>query len=156
MNENEITEEKPPSPPHLDELQFCPSCFASNENGSWNHVVVDNLCSNCGSIGTVKLPRWAVESIRRSASWVGKRYYPSEEDLLNSRELRYLRHISAAPVQVEECSRIPGDGDGPRPWLARRGDTTVMPYATREAAFVEGNKALRFPVPDDFEPIKKR
>lgn len=73
-------------------VDFCPSCFATSENGSWNHVVMGNHCTNCGSSGgIIKLPTFAAEEIRRNASWVGKRYYPAEEDLENSAELKKLR-----------------------------------------------------------------
>lgn len=59
---------------------FCPCCFASSTEGSWNHAVVAGYCTNCGNGSTVELPEWAIAEIRRNASWVGKRYYPNEED----------------------------------------------------------------------------
>lgn len=62
-------------------LGFCPSCFADEESGSWEHVVIGNHCTNCGASNSIiQIPKWAVESIRRNASWVGRRYYPGEED----------------------------------------------------------------------------
>lgn len=143
---------------HLTMLEFCPGCFASEENGSWGCTTVNGHCMNCGSAGTIQIPRWAVDSIRRSASWVGKRYYPSAEDLDDQRELRYLRSIAQPPAPIEAVE-IPPDPHGPpedskRPWMARRGDTTVSSYPTREEALVEGNKSLRYPVPADFESIR--
>lgn len=60
--------------------QFCPSCFADEQSGSWDHVVVAGYCTNCGNASTVLLPEWAIKEIRRCASWVGKRYYPNDED----------------------------------------------------------------------------
>lgn len=38
---------------------------------------------NCGSGGLVPMPEWAVSSIRFQASWVGKRYYPHDEDRIS-------------------------------------------------------------------------
>lgn len=60
--------------------KFCPCCFASETSGSWDHVVIGGYCTNCGNGSTVDLPVWAIEEIRRNASWVGKRYYPCDED----------------------------------------------------------------------------
>ena len=74
------------------ELQFCVCCFATDEGGSWGEGVVSGHCMNCGAGGsTVRLPRWAVDSIREQASWVGKRYYPHEEDGVLGKEIRALR-----------------------------------------------------------------
>ncbi len=54
--------------------------------------MLDNHCFNCGAHeSTVEIPRWAVESIRQQASWVGKRYYPHDEDKDIRRELETLR-----------------------------------------------------------------
>lgn len=64
-----------------EERNFCPQCFADGESGSWEHVVIGDHCTNCGAMGTVRLPVWAITSIRSQASWVGKRYYPNKEDL---------------------------------------------------------------------------
>lgn len=75
-------------------LDFCPGCFATNEGGSWGHGCDEHYCYNCGFGGTVKLPRWAVDSIREQASWVGKRYYPHEEDTQTREELTALRSLS--------------------------------------------------------------
>lgn len=82
-----------------DVLDFCPGCFATNEDGSWGHTCDDHYCYNCGAQGTVKLPRWAVRSIREQASWVGKRYYPHDEDREAAEEIAALREIAppAAP-----------------------------------------------------------
>lgn len=77
---------------------FCARCFASSENGSWGeHVVSDGKgthCFNCGAGNcTVMIPRWAVKSIREQASWVGKRYYTNDEDVVIADELRALRKL---------------------------------------------------------------
>lgn len=78
---------------HLDLLPFCPGCFATSEDGSWGSVVLGDYCLNCGAGGTVTIPRWAVTSIRRQASWVGKRYYPCDEDFEKYAELKALRAL---------------------------------------------------------------
>ena len=69
--------------PRLRTMHFCVVCFASNEDGSWGCTTVPeaNFCGNCSSNDClVAIPFWAVESIRQQASWVGKRYYPCDED----------------------------------------------------------------------------
>ena len=75
-----------------EEIYFCPCCFGSADNSSWGECV-DDYCYNCGSGSTLKIPRWAVESLRKQASWVGKRYYPHEEDVDSQKELRLLRSL---------------------------------------------------------------
>jgi hypothetical protein len=82
--------------PHLDILSFCPCCFATDEDGSWNHTVENGYCMNCGANGAVQIPRYAVDSIRNQASWVGKRYYPNEEDREQHAELKRLRALPRA------------------------------------------------------------
>lgn len=72
---------------------FCVMCFADESDGSWGHVTIpeSNYCTNCSSGGTlIQIPRGAVESIRRNASWVGKRYYPADEDSISFREREEL------------------------------------------------------------------
>lgn len=60
---------------------FCTRCFA-DYNKEW---MQSNHCINCGSGGSlILLHIWAVESIRKNASWVGKRFYPDKEDFWNS------------------------------------------------------------------------
>lgn len=72
-------------------MRFCPRCFADEETGSWRHVVTGSHCTNCGSSSTIDIPAWAIGSIREQASWVGKRYYPIEEDRQARKELALLR-----------------------------------------------------------------
>ncbi len=72
-------------------IDFCPACFASEHGGSWNHAIVNGYCSNCGNGSCVSMPIWAIEEIRRQASWVGKRYYPTPEDQEAEEELQTLR-----------------------------------------------------------------
>ena len=71
--------------------RFCPRCFADEKTGSWGHVVTGSHCTNCGSSSTVDIPEWAIDSLREQASWVGKRYYPNEEDRQARKELELLR-----------------------------------------------------------------
>lgn len=73
-------------------ILFCSTCFASTDNASWNGEVTDFMCGNCGAGGpNLKIPRWAVKSIREQASWVGKRFYANEEDIETYEEVRALR-----------------------------------------------------------------
>jgi hypothetical protein len=109
---------------HLSEtLQFCPGCFADEESGSCNHVVVGDLCTNCGANGTVSLPRWAIESIRKNASWVGKRYYPSEEDFERAEERAdLLELVTEFPGRSAEYRPAKGNGreyDRPYWWITQ-------------------------------------
>lgn len=90
-----------------DMLHFCPGCFASSEGGSWDHGCDAAYCYNCGSGSTVQLPRWAIQSIRQQASWVGKRYYPHEEDQQAREELRALRAL--APDNPNDRAEWRGD-----------------------------------------------
>jgi hypothetical protein len=81
-----------------DILAFCSRCFATSEGGSWGggpDVVGDrSLCSNCGANNShVKIPRWAIDSIREQASWVGKRYYAHDEDKERYEEIKALRAL---------------------------------------------------------------
>lgn len=75
------------------EISFCPQCFACERSGSCDHVVVGGHCTNCGNTATVMLPAWAVDSVRKNASWVGKRFYPCQEDLDRAEELSDLYAI---------------------------------------------------------------
>ena len=75
---------------------LCVRCFASDTEGSWQHVVYGdeekNHCTNCGAgNAAVPLPRWAIDDIRENASWIGKRYYPHREDREGNAELKLLR-----------------------------------------------------------------
>ena len=73
-------------------ILFCEMCFASSDDSSWGGELVQGYCMNCGAGGTsLQIPRYSVEYIRRNASWVGKRYYPHEEDTENYEERERLR-----------------------------------------------------------------
>lgn len=104
--------------PREELLNFCSRCFASDDGGSWGIGTIGAAegsgagahCLNCGANWTVdiKIPRWAIESIRSQASWVGRRYYPGPEDKENAKELRFLRSLpttfpgrSAEPIADE-------------------------------------------------------
>lgn len=129
-------------------VAFCPSCFADEDGGSWNHQALESGCLNCGSSSTVVLPKWAVNAIRRSAAWVGSRYYPDDETKATYRELHALRKAigrwpgrtvsaieddlggwqvrqegSKAAGFVRTETRIPREGDEtPEQAMARRAD----------------------------------
>jgi hypothetical protein len=74
-------------------IWFCPRCFGSSDSSSWGGETCESGCMNCGSGPTLSIPRWAVESIRTQASFVGRRYYPHEEDFQAQEELQDLRLI---------------------------------------------------------------
>lgn len=92
--------------------EFCPGCFADDLGGSWNHTTQGGYCNNCGAGGTVQIPVWAVESIRKQASWVGKRYYPADEDLRIQRELKYHRSLAELPPDRTAKAVEVGEEDG--------------------------------------------
>lgn len=75
-------------------ISFCPSCLGSSDDSSWGELVTEGYCCNCGNASTIMIPRWAVKSIREQASWVGKRYYPHEEDVKTRAELEALRALA--------------------------------------------------------------
>lgn len=91
-------------------VTFCVLCFSSEEP--------EGHCMNCGANGsTVGLPRWAVDDVRKNASWNGRRKWPNDEDRDAAAELRWLRTTVArrAPDLCE--GRVVDDGD--RPGLTR-------------------------------------
>lgn len=106
---------------------FCVRCFADDHGGSWGDGTHPSAghCANCGAgESLVAIPPWAVASIREQASWVGKRYYPHEEDRATTRELRVLRckldpfscpgrtvqrWIDLAGAHLMVMQRMPGD-----------------------------------------------
>jgi hypothetical protein len=97
-----------------DILSFCPCCFASSETGSWAHNVVSGYCTNCGNGSTITIPRWAVDEIRRNASWVGKRYYPDKED---------EEHLAERKALLELVDVFPGrlaQQNEPGKWTVRQ------------------------------------
>lgn len=79
-----------------DFIAFCPMCFASDDGGSWGVGTIGDHCFNCGANGSIAVPRWATNAIRQSASWVGRRYYPGDED----REIDAERRALLATVKV--------------------------------------------------------
>ncbi len=88
-----------------DKLHFCVCCFATEEDGSWGCTVVGSVhCLNCGAgNSSFPLPRWATEEIRRNASWVGKRFYPSDEDVQRAEERRQLlKLVQTFPGRIAE------------------------------------------------------
>jgi hypothetical protein len=98
---------------------------------------------NCGANGcTVPLPRWTVESIREQASWVGKRYYPHEEDIETNKEIQLLRALAPDDPErtVTQCE------DDPRRWETRqpteKGWTSTWVTADSEAEAREKAKLV--------------
>lgn len=76
---------------------FCSNCFADDEGGSWGCGTDRSHCYNCGMGLPVSIPVEAVRNIRKQASWVGKRYYPHEEDIRELKELAYFRTRAGDP-----------------------------------------------------------
>lgn len=92
---------------------FCCLCFANDsDGGSWGGGISPQHCFNCGAGGSVvSIPAFVSDEIRKNASWVGKRYYPCEEDLENHAELVALRNtITEFPGRTAEaCTDRNGD-----------------------------------------------
>ena len=127
--------------------QFCVRCFADDRNGSWGEgvhgdSVSGTLCANCGAMNSaLAIPTWAVESIREQASWVGKRFYPHEEDYERSTEVKYLRSIAPPPESTaERCDYG---------WNVTQGRTsTIIKAPTAAIAKREAALILPYPIPD--------
>jgi hypothetical protein len=135
--------------------QFCVRCFADDKGGSWGDGVYGDakhgtLCANCGAGNcAIEIPEWAVKSIREQASWVGKRYYPIDEDRERSVEIRYLRGI--APPQPGITATRSDDEKHPDWWHVQCGRVGVGPIvASTEAEAIEkGRLSLPYPVPEN-------
>lgn len=69
---------------------------------------MEGHCFNCGGGGTITIPAWAIKSIRGQASWVGKRYYPHEEDKERSEEIKALRALAPDDPERTASSRPQG------------------------------------------------
>lgn len=138
-----------------DQLRFCPYCFATDEDGSWQHTVDEQFCSNCGAVNSsVPLPRWAVDSIRAQASWVGRRYYPNSEDHEREQERRaLLGQISEFPKRRAEpssevgqwrvCQPLPPDGT--------REENVLVPATTEAAALAAARYLLTYVSQEQFD-----
>lgn len=105
--------------PASESVWFCPMCFADSNGGSWNGGVDEHFCTNCSASGTgILVPAWAVKSIRAQASWVGKRYYPNDEDREAWAERRLLR-ASVAELSRLTVARCEYDNGDPKRWSAK-------------------------------------
>lgn len=112
-------------------LFFCPPCFATEEEGSGGSTCDGVYCYNCGSGGTVALPRWAIVSIREQASWVGKRFYPHDEDREAHDELAALRRrMTTFPGRT---ARPPTDTKPKWRVEQKRGKSTVMVWVDADS-----------------------
>lgn len=137
--------------------EFCPRCFADNLGGSWGEGVLSGHCMNCGASPAITIPAWAVRSIREQASWVGKRYYPCDEDREISAELETLRAmLTDFPGRFAESTNEPGSfrvtqllPGGGRVWMVVDATTinealdrlkTKLRYVSREQLGVGGLK----------------
>lgn len=157
-------------------LWFCPCCFASSENGSWNHTAYEGGCSNCGAGPSIQLPPWAIDSIRQQASWVGKRYYPHAEDQEHSREVRALRSIVKEFPGRTACENVANPGwsvtqvmpDGSKCsmyFFNAKSEAEALALARLELPYVPSTAELKFgkaefeqlkavedPIPDLYDP----
>lgn len=126
-------------------LLFCVCCFATNEDGSWGETTVgeenSSHCLNCGAGNSCfSLPEWAVKSIRQQASWVGKRYYPHEEDKETAAELERLRVLAPeVPRTYEELE----DGNWKVTQKTEKGSMSMTFRGTLDE--VKARAKLRFP-----------
>jgi len=113
-------------------VSFCVTCFADSLDGSWGSGVLDGgHCLNCGAGGgTVEMKRWQVEEIRRNASWVGRRYYPSSED----RELAQERLSLLALVPKFVGRSAKQDTKHPQTWWVTQRTPTGHPLETRSVS----------------------
>jgi hypothetical protein len=110
---------------------FCPRCFASSDGGSWGPEASVDHCANCGAGGKMPtLPRWAIQSIREQASWVGKRYYPSQEDKDMAAEIEALRAL--VPVMPGRSAEKNEDGS----WavIQKTPNSSIMMYTEATSA----------------------
>lgn len=93
--------------------EFCARCFADDKGGSWGSGTSGTgFCTNCCSRATIRIPAWAVASIREQASWVGKRYYSHAED----REAYEERKVLLALVPEFPGRSFEQRDDGPDQW----------------------------------------
>lgn len=66
-----------------------------------------SLCSNCGAGNSaIDIPEAAIQAIRKNASWVGKRYYPANEDWELQKEIQLLRLKMPEPVPGRSAKQI--------------------------------------------------
>lgn len=84
------------------QVYFCSRCFATNEDGSMGGAIYPTLddgcfCSNCcesySYSNKIVMRKADVLSIRSQASWIGKRYYPAQEDSDKNEELKRMRAV---------------------------------------------------------------
>jgi hypothetical protein len=125
-----------------DRLWFCCSCFASEEGpgSGWGDRCQNGYCLNCGHGPQAQISRAAIEEIRRTAGWVGRRFYPDQEAIEMWAELSALRVLAPADPtdQAEEALDDQGASYAPRHWwVYRRKGTTRTGIGTIEAATAE-------------------
>ena len=134
-----------------EEICFCPRCFASEDGGSWGPGATASHCANCGAGGSaLKLPRWAVQSIREQASWVGKRYYPNQEDKDLAAEIEALRAL--VPVMPGRSAEPNEDGS----WsvVQKTKTSNIVVYVEATSASEALRKAhTQLPYVKEMEPV---
>lgn len=86
-------------------VHFCSQCYASSEDGSMGGTAYATHCTNCGASGpTLYVESYHVKALRAQASWVGRRFYPTDEDHANAAErerlLKLVRRFPGRSVRV--------------------------------------------------------
>jgi hypothetical protein len=132
---------------------FCVKCFATDEDGSWGCTTMPeaNHCYNCGAGGTlVVIPKWGVDEIRKNASWVGRRYYPGDEDRKLSAELLRLRAL-AVELRPPEGRTVEPTPDHPGGYTVKQdtgGGRSTMVFidaGSPEEALAKAAMSLPYP-----------
>lgn len=136
-----------------DLTNFCPQCFADDDGGSWGVGTIGGHCLNCGAGGAIQIPKWAVESIRQNASWVGRRYYPQDEDReIYDERKALLDLVKVFPGREVMQARKFEDGewvDDVGRWTIRQNTpsgymSTTVQAASREEAMEASRYHLRY------------
>ncbi len=134
---------------------FCVRCFADDLGGSWGVGVLPDgaHCFNCGAgQSAVNIPRWAVESIREQACFVGTRYYPDDDYKKDRAELLLLRSKMPIPANrtAERALTAEGHWNVKQP-TSESSYTSVMVVADSAEEALEKTKG-RLPWVDAVKP----
>lgn len=129
-------------------VPFCAQCFADDLGGDSGMSAEPGFCMNCGGGDVIKTPRWAIDSIRRNASFVGKRSYPHQEDRERHNErLDLLALVKEFPGRTGErdinyngdviyrvTQQLPQKGSNTQVCIMHGHDSCTLTDAIREAS----------------------